>query len=349
VTVSALLDSVLAHPVGAVAALAAGIIVLLLGGQGLVTGSVTVARRLGVPTLVVGLTIVAMGTSAPELAFNVIAARAGHGELSFGNIVGSNIANIGLILGVTALAKPLTVHGTVIKQELPLLLVVSLGMFALAWFPIRDQEPGLAFSSVEGWIMLACFGLFLANWLWLGLRDPAEPMVRGLRAEAEAETLGSLPGALLLVAVGLACLIGGGELTKRGAVRFAEMLGLSEALIGLTIVALATSLPELVTALIASRKGHDDLALGNVVGSNVFNLLLVLGLTSVVARVALPESLDGWGSQGWHDLIVMLGITCVLMLLAFSHRRIGRWEGALLLAMYLGYMGWGVYREVGGG
>jgi cation:H+ antiporter len=127
------------------------------------------------------------------------------------------------------------------------------------------------------------------------------------------------------------------------------MLGLSEALIGLTIVALATSLPELVTALIASRKGHDDLALGNVVGSNVFNLLLVLGLTSVVARVALPESLDGWGSQGWHDLIVMLGITCVLMLLAFSHRRIGRWEGALLLAMYLGYMGWGVYREVGGG
>jgi cation:H+ antiporter len=342
----AALNNLLQHPLGAFAVLAVGIALLLLGGQGLVTGSVTVARRLGVSTLVVGLTIVAMGTSAPELAFNVIAAKDGHGELSFGNIIGSNIANIGLVLGLAALYRPLTVHGTVIKKELPLLLVVSLGMLALAWFPIRDPEPGLAFSNAAGWIMLGCFALFFANWLWMGLRDPAEPVMRGLSAEAEAETLGSLPGALLLVLVGLACLIGGGELSKEGAVAIAGMLGLSKALIGLTIVAFATSLPELVTAIIACRKGHDDLAVGNVVGSNVFNVLLVLGLTAVLARVVLPESMRGWRSQGWHDLIVMLGITCVLMLMAFSHRKIARWEGGLLLAMYLAYMSWGVAREL---
>jgi cation:H+ antiporter len=166
--------------------------------------------------------------------------------------------------------------------------------------------------------------------------------MRELGEEAVAETVGSVTGAVFLVLIGLACLVGGGELSKEGAVRIAEMLGLSEALIGLTIVAFATSLPELITAIIACRKGHDDLAVGNVVGSNVFNLLLVLGLTAVVAPVALPG-----GRQGWQDLTVMLGITCVFMLMAFSHRRITRWEGAVLLVMYIAYMGWGVYREVG--
>jgi cation:H+ antiporter len=318
-----------------------GIIVLLLGGQGLVTGSVTVARRLGVSTLVVGLTIVAMGTSAPELAFNVIAARAGHGELSFGNIIGSNIANIGLILGVAALYKPLAVDERVVRPELPLLLLASAGMFVLAKFPIGAPEPAPAFGKYEGWIMLGCFTLFFAGWIHTGLREATGSYVRGLGWEAEAETLGSLTGAVFLVVIGLACLVAGGELTKQGAVRIAEMLGLSEALIGLTIVAVATSLPELVTAIIACRKGYDDLAVGNVVGSNVFNLLLVLGVTAVVAPVALPGD-----RRGWQDLTVMLGITCVLMLMAFSHRRIVRSEGALLLAMYIGYMSWGVVREV---
>jgi len=340
--VSALLSNILQHPLGAAAVLAVGIIVLLLGGQGLVTGSITIARRLGVSILVVALTIVAGGTSGPELFFNVIAARAGHTQLSFGNIIGSNIANIGLILGVAALYKPLTVHGRVVKKELPLLLLVSMGMFALVWFPIGDRELGPAFGKYDGWIMLGCFALFFAGWVRVGLRDVTDPLMRELRAEAEAETLGSLTGAVFLLLIGLAFLVVGSELTKEGAVAIAEMLGLSEALIGLTIVAFATSLPELVTAIIACRKGHDDLAVGNVVGSNVFNLLLVLGLTAIIAPVALPG-----GRQGWQDLIVMLGITCVFMLMAFSHRKIARWEGAVLLVMYIAYMSWGVYREVG--
>jgi cation:H+ antiporter len=347
--VSSLLNTLVSHPLGAAAALVAGIVILLVGGHWLVTGSVTVARRLGVSTLVVGLTIVAMGTSAPELFFNFIAARSGHAELSFGNIIGSNIANIGLVLGIAALYRPLDVHGRVVKQELPLLLLVSVGVLGLVWLPLGGPEGVPAFSKADGWIMLACFTLFFANWLRMGLREATDPLVRELGAEAEAETLGSVTGAVFLIVLGLACLVSGGELSKEGAVNIAQMLGLSEALIGLTIVAFATSLPELVTAIIACRKGHDDLAVGNVIGSNVFNLLLVLGVTACVVPVVLPQYWLDLKGQGWQDLIVMLGITCVLMLMAFSHRKITRPEGAVLLAMYLAYMSWSVYREVGGG
>jgi cation:H+ antiporter len=338
--VSAPLSDILQNPLGAAVVLVVGIIVLLLGGQGLVTGSVTVARRLGVSTLVVGLTIVAMGTSAPELAFNVIAAASGEPELSFGNIIGSNIANTGLILGVAALYKPLSVDDRVIRKELPWLLVASVAMFAFVYPTGILGKETAGFGKIAGAIMLLWFGVFMVSWYRLGRREPAAPVMRGLKAEAEAETLGSLTVAVFLVLIGLACLVAGGELTKLGAVKIAEMLGLSEALIGLTIVAFATSLPELVTGIIACRKGYDDLAVGNVVGSNVFNLLLVLGLTAVVAPVLLPG-----GRQGWEDLVVMVGITCVLMMMAFSHRRIERWEGALLLAMYFAYMTWSVVRE----
>lgn len=336
----AFLAPILQHPAGAVATLILGLVVLLAGGQWLVSGSVTIARRLGISTLLVGLTIVAMGTSAPELAFNVIAALNNHPDLSFGNIIGSNIANIGLIVGVSALYRPLDVHGRVVKLELPLLVAVSAAMFGFAYLlhlgSRPDEPPG--FDRVDGTIMLLLFGLFMAGWIRMGRREAADPYMRELRAEAEAP--GPLPRAVLLVLIGLACLVGGGKLSEWGAVKFATWLGLSQALIGLTIVAFATSLPELATALIACRKGHDDLAVGNVVGSNVFNLLWVLGFTAVVAPVAVPDR------HGWQDLTVMLGITIVLALMSLTGRKIVRWEGAVLLGMYLAYIGWGVCREV---
>jgi cation:H+ antiporter len=317
-----------------------GIVVLLLGGNWLVAGSVTIARRLGVSTLVVGLTIVAMGTSAPELFFNVIAAHGGNTELSFGNIVGSNIANIGLVLGLAAIYKPLTVDGRVVKKELPWLAVVSFAMLGVAFLPFGDPPDRAAFSWIDGAIMLAWFVVFFVGWFRMGRREAADPLMRELGAEAEAETLGSVTGAVFVVIIGLACLVGGGKLTELGAVNIASWLGLSQSLIGLTIVAFATSLPELATAIIACRKGHDDLAVGNVVGSNVFNLLLVLGVTALVAPILLPVK------HGWKDLVLMIGITCVLMLMALSHRKISRWEGAVLLAMYVVYMGWVVAREL---
>ncbi|MHC4127801.1 MAG: calcium/sodium antiporter [Planctomycetota bacterium] len=331
------LSAILDHPAGAGGTTFVGLVVLLVGGHWLVNGAVTIARRLGVSTLLVGLTIVAMGTSAPEVAFNVIAAIGGNTDLSFGNVIGSNIANIGLILGVAALYRPLDVHGRVIGKELPWLLVVSaLMFFFVIKVPFAD-EVRYGFSRYDGGAMLLLFVLFMAGWIRMGRREAADPLPQQLREEAEHP--GSVRGAVFLVLIGLACLIGGGKLSELGAVRIAEMLGLSQALIGLTIVAFATSLPELVTAIIACRKGHDDLAVGNVVGSNMFNLLLVLGLTAVVAPVALP------GKTGWQDLGVMMGITCVMAVMSLSHKKISRGEGAALLAMYFAYMTWSVVRE----
>ncbi len=316
--------------------LVVGIVLLLAGGHWLVAGSVTIARRLGVSTLVVGLTIVAMGTSAPELAFNVIAATGGHGELSFGNIVGSNIANIGLVLGITALIWPLTVHGRVISKELPWLVVVSLVACMVPFLPVGPDE----YSLLAGGIMLGWFGIFMVSWYRLGRSAAADPLVEGLGQEAEAETVGSMGGAIALLLIGFVALAGGGKLAEWGAVGIARSLGLTEGLIGLTIVALATSLPELTTCVIACRKGHHDLAIGNIVGSNLFNLLLVLGLTAVITPVPLPDN-------GMWDLVAMMAITCVFSVMALTHGyKITRYEGAALLLCYLGYMAWSVWREL---
>ncbi len=325
---------------------AGGILFLVAGGHGLVAGAITIARRLGVSTLVVGLTIVAMGTSAPELAFNVIAAWSGHPDLSFGNIVGSNIANIGLVLGVTAVLTPLIVHGRVVSKELPWLVVVSIVAGLVTLFPVGAVGPlslgieGGGFGRFGGGVMLLWFGVFMVTWYRMGRSDRTDPLVKGLGEEAEAETLGSMKGAIALVITGLVALTVGGRFAEEGAVGLARALGLSEALIGLTIVAIATSLPELVTALVAVRKGHHDLAIGNVVGSNLFNLLLVLGMTTVIKPVPRPE-------YGLWDLGAMTTITVVLWLMALTHKlKVTRVEGALLLLAYVGYMTWSVVREI---
>ncbi len=317
--------------------LAGGILLLLAGGHGLVAGAITIARRLGVSTLIVGLTIVAMGTSAPELAFNVTAATAGHPDLSFGNIVGSNIANIGLVLGLTAVLTPLLVHGRVVSKELPWLVVVSIVALLVTLLPGLE---GGGFGRLGGGVMLLWFGVFMVTWYRMGRSDRTDPLVKGLGEEAEAETLGSMKGAIALVITGLVALMVGGRFAEEGAVGLARAMGLSEALIGLTIVAFATSLPELVTALVAVRKGHHDLAIGNVVGSNLFNLLLVLGVTAVIKPVPRPE-------YGLWDLGAMTTITVMLWLMAMTHKfKVTRVEGAMLLLAYVGYMTWSVVREI---
>ncbi len=316
--------------------LAFGIVLLLAGGHGLVAGAVTIARRLGVSTLIVGLTIVAMGTSAPELAFNVIAAWSGHPDLSFGNIVGSNIANIGLVLGFTAIVTPLVVHGRVVRKELPWLVVVSIvaGLVTLLPWGI------VGFGRLSGCVMLALFAMFMVTWYRMGRSDRTDPLVKGLGEEAEAESLGSMKGAIVRVLTGLVVLAVGGNFAETGAVGLAKAMGLSEALIGLTIVAIATSLPEAATAFIAVRKGHHDLAIGNIVGSNLFNLLLVLGTTAVIKPVPRPD-------HGLWDLGAMIAITILLWFMALTHKlKITRLEGAVLLFLYVAYMTWCVFREI---
>jgi len=331
----------------------AGVVLLLLGGNWLVDGSVTIARRARLSPLLIGLTIVAFGTSAPELFFNVAAALSGHAELSFGNVVGSNIANIALVLGLAALAGPLAVSSRVVRKELPLLIGASAGMLILAW---SGPAIGAGENSLQGWtdidgaIMLGAFAV--VTWLWyrMGKRDRADPLTSEAEAEAEARKEGRLPllGGIAFFLLGLASLVAGGKLAELGAAGVAQWLGLSQTLIGLTVVAVATSLPEVVTCLIASRKGYADLAVGNVVGSNLFNILLVLGATAVIAPVPVPVEPTLLGlDRGWCDLLVMLALTLLLLPIASTgQRRIRRWEGVFLLLCYVAYISFSVLREL---
>ncbi len=330
-----------------------GMFVLLLGGHSLVNGAVAVAARMGLSTLLIGLTIVAFGTSAPELFFNVAAAINGNGDLSFGNVVGSNIANIALVLGLAAIISPLVVHSRVITKEVPLLIVVSIGMLGAAWWNSTSvQQAGArsAFTRIDGLLMLLAFMFFTLLWYRMGKRDRADPLATEAEAvEARHEATSSLPIAIGLFILGLIGLIVGGKLAEIGAVGVAESLKLSKALIGLTIVAIATSLPEVTTSIIACRKGHSDLAVGNVVGSNLFNILLVLGLTAVCAPVPVPADPPLAGlDRGWWDLFVMLGLTVMMLPIAYSNkRRITKPQGAFLLICYIAYLAFSVAREFG--
>jgi len=390
-----------------VIALAAGVALLIWGGDALVRGAVVLAQRLGVSPLVIGLTVVAFGTSAPELALNLIAAFKGNDGLSFGNIVGSNIANIGLILGITAMCKPLYVSSSVVKRELPLMLGATALMLLAVGVPpgVPSLLPGPNAPSVgeigrwEAGLLLAAFlatlGLILragmkqrsvrekfeeeaqdlasdgapdepagpfavrlrrigkpgvmagavaalaaplAVLVTLGLMTPAEAAIAAvlitLAAVVRPAFSGSTTGATLSIIAGLAALVAGGQLTESGASSIARALGMSDELIGLTIVAIATSLPELATSLAAVRRGTIDIAVGNVVGSNIFNILLVMGATAAVGPVTIPP--DGWTSLGTMALLSLL----LLPMATIRSRYITRLEGVVLLGLYAVFMAW---------
>ncbi len=318
-----------------------GVLMLLAGGHWLVEGSVAIARRLGMSTLLIGLTIVACGTSAPELFFNVAAAISGQGDLSFGNVVGSNIANLGLVLGAAAFVAPLAVHRSVLRRDLPILLAASALLPLLAWLPASRPGPdNSGFGWIDGIILLACFLGVLGAWIVSALRGGAEvPVDVSEVDQAPERSLGVAAG---LFAAGLAMLVIGGKGAEIGATGIAEAAGLSPGVIGLTIVAVATSLPEVVTSVVAVRRGHADLAVGNVVGSNLFNILFVLGTTTLFGTVRVPEG-------GWTDLTVMLVLTALLVPFAATNgRQVLRWQGAVLLTGWAAAMAWSVIREVFG-
>lgn len=316
--------------------LAVGVVLLLYGGNWLVRGAVNVAVRLGLSTLLIGLTVVAFGTSAPELAFNVVAALNDNTALCFGNVIGSNIANMCLVLGISALAKPLVIASRVVRKELPYLIAVSGGAIALAYMPpylhTADGGTQFAFGWLHGVILLTVFVGFLIAWYRVARKGQKDALTMEAEEVVEEEAHLHPFVATLLIAAGLACLFLGGKLTEVGAVGLARWLGMSEALIGLTVVAVATSLPEIFASAVAAAKGYTDMAMGNVVGSNLFNLLFVLGITSTVAPVVVPES------RGGFDLAFMGIVTVLLVPLSITQSRISRVEGLLLLTMYVIYM-----------
>ncbi|MDT3335880.1 calcium/sodium antiporter [Shewanella sp. SP1S1-7] len=294
-----------------------GFIILTLGAEALVRGASSIALRLGITPLIIGLTIVAFGTSAPELAVSVKSALAGNSGIALGNVIGSNIANIGLILAITALIRPIQVQSQVVKRDIPLMILASM----LFWGLLLDGE----LSLIDGVVLLSLlFGYLTFSYISSKNSKNEE--------EIEAGPNNPLLSGLFIL-VGISMLVGGGILFVNGAVDLAKTFGVSEVIIGLTIVAIGTSMPELVTSVIAALKGQSDIAIGNVVGSNLFNILGILGVTAIVHPVS------SLGFQPF-DFMVMLALAVVILPFAWTGLRIGRREGSVLLLSYLGYMGY---------
>lgn len=309
--------------------LAIGLIFLYFGAEWLVAGAAGLARSIGVSALVVGLTVVAYGTSAPEVVVGIQAAIANHPGIALGNVIGSNIANLGLILGMTALVSPPQVHGALPRREVPMLLASTIAL------PLLLIDGHIA--RWEAGILLV---LSVAYTVWMvrsSRRDIAEAREAAEATEEAADEAGAPHerGRLklgLLALTGLGTLVLGGKLFVDGASGIARALGMSETLVGLTIVAVGTSLPELATSLIAAFRGHADIAVGNVIGSNIFNVLLCLGAAALLGTVGAPLSSLA------KDLVVLAAVTLLAAAMMRTARRITRLEGAVLLGGYLAYL-----------
>ena len=304
--------------------LLAGLVLLYFGAEGLVRGSASLALRLGLSPLVVGLTVVAFGTSSPELMVSLRAALAGQADISVGNVVGSNICNVGLILGFCAVITPIATNSQIVRVDIPIML----GITALALALMADGNIGRSEGIIFGTILMAyvVFSIYLAR------RQPADSLGAEFGDEVKISKRG-LAVDILMVIGGLALLVFGARFLVDGAVIIARTYGWSEALIGLTIVALGTSLPELATSLLAAVKKESDIAVGNIVGSNIFNLVGILGITAIVH----PLQAAGISAV---DLAVMAGFSLLLWPMAYYQQRITRPEGAMLLLGYIAYVFW---------
>jgi len=305
-----------------------GLIVLSWSADRFVYGASALAKNIGISPMMIGLTIVAMGSSAPEIVVSAMASANGNMNTAVGNALGSNITNIALVLGITALVKPLVVASTTLKRELPALLVITL--IAVAF--LFDGE----LASYEGLILMGLFVFVLAMMAWLSLQvDKEDPLVAETADEIPSNV--STTSALIWVGVGLVLLPLSAHFLVDSAVDIARYFGISDLVIGLTIIAFGTSLPELAASIAGVLKGEDDLALGNIIGSNIFNLLAVLGMPGLIA----PGLLD---PDVFHrDMWVMLGLTLLLFLFSFDligKRIISRTNGALFLASFIGYQIW---------
>jgi cation:H+ antiporter len=313
--------------------LSAGLVFLVVGAEALVRGSSSLAGKAGIAPLTIGLTVVAFGTSAPELAVSIGSSLSGQPDVAVGNVVGSNIFNVLFILGVAALAAHLTAAGQLIRLDVPLGIVVSGVTFLLALNGTIGRVEGLLLTA--GILLYTAFLIFQSR--ASGGKDPESSPSEGDPASERGSLFSPLPDwarDITLVGVGLALLVVGAQWFVDGAVEISRRLGVSELVISLTIVAGGTSLPEAATSLLASLRGQRDIAVGNVVGSNIFNLLAVLGLSATVAPDGLPVSTPVL----WFDLPVMVVVAVACLPIFFTGYVIARWEGALFLGYYVAYV-----------
>ncbi|MBQ3557073.1 MAG: calcium/sodium antiporter [Oscillospiraceae bacterium] len=295
--------------------LALGFVMLVKGADWFVDGASGIADRFGIPQLVIGLTIVAMGTSAPEAAVSITAALKGTADIAIGNVVGSNIMNVLIILGLAAAITPIAVAKSTVRYEIPFMLVITLLLMGFG-------HMGGSVNLWEGIVLWVLFISYLLYMLWLAKTGQAE--------SEEIEVKGSLWKMLLLVIVGLVLIVWGSDVTVDAATRLAKAFGVSDRFIGLTIVALGTSLPELFTSVMAARKGKADIAIGNIVGSNIFNILFVIGSSALIIPVTFVSSFV-------IDCLVSVAAGVLLWLFVFRRQKLTRAGGITMLACYAAY------------
>ena len=316
-----------------------GFIALVKGADWFVLGSSDVAKNLKVPSLIIGLTIVAFGTSAPELAVSLTAAIEGSNEISVSNVVGSNIFNILIVLGVCAIIKPLTEDNKILKRDMPISLVVTvftliacINYAVLSKIDLQALNVNENVGMVYRWVGMALLIGFVA-YLYLLIRDARN-------SGADDENTDSLPmiKCIGLIIIGLALIIAGGKFVVESAKELARMAGMTETLIGVTIVAAGTSLPELVTSIVAARKGETGLAIGNVVGSNIFNLLFILGISGTISPMAVNLATI-------TDFVILILCSILTYIFSRTSEKIVRWEGFTMVMLYIAYVGYAILRH----
>ena len=312
-----------------ISALLIGLVLLVWSADRFVAGSASIARHLGMPPLLIGMVIVGFGTSTPEMAVSTLASIEGNVGIALGNAYGSNIANIALILGVSALINPIIVHSTVLRKELPVLAIVTI----LTVLLLADLD----LSRLDAVILLLVFAGLMAWAIYQGLKPKTDTLAKELESEFTEKEM-PIKKAIPWLLVGLLLLIASSRILVWGAVEIAQLFHVSNMVIGLTIVAVGTSLPELASSVIAARKGEHDIALGNVLGSNLFNTLAVVGIAGTIHPFAVePETLS-------RDMVVMGTLTVLLFLICYGFRgrqgSINRFEGAALLLVYVCYTAW---------
>lgn len=309
----------------AIIAIILGLVLLVWSADRFVEGSAATARHFGMPPLLIGMVIVGFGTSAPEMVVSAISASQGNPGIALGNAYGSNITNIALVLGLTALISPIAVQSKVLRKELPLLTVITV----LASWQVWDGK----ITRFDAMVLLAVFSGLMAWTIWQSMQKKSDPLGHEMEQDLQYNAL-PLRRAIVWLIVGLILLIVSSRILVWGAVEIALSLGVSDLIIGLTVVAVGTSLPELASSIIAIRKGEHDIALGNVLGSNMFNTLAVVGIAGTITPMTVgPEVFS-------RDIMVMAVLTISLFLFGYGFRgpgRINRFEGAALLASYIGY------------
>ncbi len=308
-----------------------GFVLLIKGADFFVEGSSSVAKRLHVPSIIIGLTIVAMGTSLPETAVSVSASLTGNNELAVSNVVGSNIFNLMVVIGVCAMIATVNVAEETIKRDIPISLVCAGFLLLLGIVGLGDKE-GMILGHFDGIIFLCAFAVYIFHLIKTALKASKE----GRKVEIEGGSdedikLISVPMSILFIVGGAIAIAIGGDMTVDAASRIAGDLGMSQTLIGLTIVSIGTSLPELVTSIVAARKNEVDMALGNAIGSNVFNIFMVLGVASAISPISIV-------AENIIDLCVLVVFTVCVWIFAGTKRKIGRMEGLCMVAFYASYV-----------